>query len=140
MKGSSGGFVTIESKISSGKCLTLKKELVLYDNKRQPNQLFEMVNSEQGQVYLKCQENGNVLTLKEEFAKDGVGFVGMPYANQPTQKFRIQEFTPGLNEYLIYSCCGKMLDVCEWKNKNDTVVHQWLFNGGDNQLWSIKKV
>ena len=40
MKGSFAGYYTLEPKFLSGKCLTLKNELVLYDNKRQPNQTF----------------------------------------------------------------------------------------------------
>jgi hypothetical protein len=54
MKGNFDGYYTLEPKFLSGKCLTLKNELVLYDNKRQPNQIFEIVSVEQGQAYLKC--------------------------------------------------------------------------------------
>jgi len=40
MKGNFAGYYTLEPKFLSGKCITLKNELVLYDNKRQPNQTF----------------------------------------------------------------------------------------------------
>ena len=32
-----------------------------------------------------------------------------------------------------------MLDVNEWKDKNDTPIIQWAFNGGENQIWHLKK-
>ena len=32
-----------------------------------------------------------------------------------------------------------MLDVNECRDKNDTHVNQWNFNGGENQIWHLKK-
>lgn len=59
-------LVTIETKMNSGKCLTLRntEDLVLYDKKPHKSQVFEIVKTDLGQVYFKCQESNNAITLK----------------------------------------------------------------------------
>ena len=43
----------------------------------------------------------------------------------------------GSKEYYIYTYCGKVLDVCEGKKSNGTLIIQWEFNGEENQLWNF---
>jgi capsule polysaccharide modification protein KpsS len=45
--------------------------------------------------------------------------------------------SPHSGEHIIYTFCGKVLDVCECKIKKDSQVFQYTFNAGDNQLWRI---
>jgi hypothetical protein len=55
------------------------------------------------------------------------------------QRFRLQEVSPGTEEYIIYTFCGKVLDCFEAGKANCTKIIQWEFNGGDNQKWIVKK-
>lgn len=51
----------------------------------------------------------------------------------------MQEISPQTNEYLIYTFCGKVLDLNESSKKNNTAIHQWSFHGEENQIWTLHK-
>lgn len=58
-------------------------------------------------------------------------------SGQPNQKFRIDESEPGSKDYVLYTYCGKVLDVAEEGKKNGTQVIQWDYHGGKNQLFNF---
>ncbi len=38
---------------------------------------------------------------------------------------------------MIYTYCGKALDVAEEGSENGAQVIQWDYHGGENQLWNF---
>jgi hypothetical protein len=69
--------------------------------------------------------------------EDGGRLVEEEYTGKRSQKFRVVEMSPHSGDHIIYTFCGKVLDVCECKIKKESLVFQYTFNGGDNQLWRI---
>lgn len=59
--------------------------------------------------FIKCKKDKKYLTV--ESAADGARVYTAAKSNQPNQKFRIDETKSGSKEYVIYTFCGKVLDV-----------------------------
>jgi hypothetical protein len=49
------------------------------------------------------------------------------------------EMSPHSGEYIIYTFCGKVFDVCGGVIKKGSIVFQYSFNGGNNQLWKVRQ-
>lgn len=52
-------------------------------------------------------------------------FTSKKQKNNSQQKFRIDESKPGSHEFVIYTFCGKVLDVAEQSKENGAQVIQW---------------
>lgn len=71
-----------------------------------------------------------------ESDQNGAKFFTSEKTGNPNQRFTISD---GGNhkQHVIYTYCGKCLDVFEAKKSNGTKVIQWEPNGNKNQLWSF---
>lgn len=79
--------------------------------------------------------------MENESHENGAQVVAGVGKNRSNQKWRFQQSDAFKNEYYIYCChSGKVLDLCEGKESNNTKVIQWEFHGRDNQLWIVKEV
>ena len=72
-----------------------------------------------------------------EGPQNGAKIYSAPKTKQANQQFRLDESSPGSKEYVIYTYCGKVLDVAEEGKKNGTQVIQWDYHGGENQLFNL---
>jgi len=87
---------------------------IIWDGYNGENQNFTIV--QQGPDYfIKCKKNKGYLTVESQ--ADGARIRTSP---QPTaqSRFRIDETSQGSREYIIYTFCGKVLDVAEGGKKN----------------------
>lgn len=85
--------------------------------------------------YIKCRKNGQYLTVESN--QNGARVYTAPKNNQPNQRFRVDDAKPGSTDKVIYTYCGKVLDVLEGGKKNGARVSQYDYNGGKNQLWNF---
>ena len=76
--------------------------------------------------YIRSKQGGLVLTV--EGPNDGARLYLAPQNGQPNQKFRIDE-KPGSKDHIIYTYCGKVLDVLEWKKDDGARVSQFTYTG-----------
>lgn len=72
-----------------------------------------------------------------ESAANGAKIYTAAKNNQANQLFRVDDAKPGSSDKVIYTYCGKALDVLEASKKNGARVSQYDFNGGKNQLWNF---
>ena len=84
--------------------------------------------------YIKSKQTGNFLTV--EGPNDGAKVFLAPKSGQPNQKFRIDE-KAGTKDHIIYTYCGKALDVLEWKKDDGARISQYTYSGEKNQLWNF---
>lgn len=97
------------------------------------NQCFTIIQ-EGPSWYIKSKLNGQFLTV--EGPQDGAKIFLSPKSGQDNQKFRIDE-KQGSKDHVIYTYCGKVLDVLEWKKDNGARISQYTYSGGKNQLWNF---
>ena len=137
-------YYTIKSK-HSGRVLDIcqdtdkKGQLIIYDGCGTDNQIFSL--RQQGlEVEIVSKKSNKILTIATNSPKNGAPIVEDSAQGLPGQRFRIQESSPGSNEYIIFTFCGKVLDCCQASKDNGTKIIQWEFNGGSNQKWELKKI
>jgi hypothetical protein len=87
---------------------------------------------------LRNRQSGLFLTVANNSDKNGAVLIEEPATNQRNQKYRLQEINLNSGEYVIFTFCGKALDICENSWKNGTRIIQWDFHGKDNQKWILK--
>lgn len=107
---------------------------IIWDGYAGDNQCFTLIQ-EGPDWYIKCKKNGQFLTV--ESAANGAKIFTSPKSGQPNQKFRIDDKKPGSKQHVIYTYCGKALDVLEAKKDNGARVSQYDYNGNKNQLWNF---
>lgn len=108
--------------------------LILWEGYAGENQQFTFI--QQGpDWYIKCKKNNQYLTV--ENATNGAKIYTAPKSNTPNQKFRIDDSKPGSKDHIIYTFCGKVLDVLEDKKDNGARVSQYDYTGNKNQLWNF---
>lgn len=77
--------------------------------------------------------------MKGSSESDGAHIVEETYdPDKPSHHFRVQEIGPQSEEVYIYTFCGKVLDIYEQRFKNETIVMQYAWNGGDNQIFTMR--
>lgn len=96
--------------------------LIIWDGYAADNQSFTVAQCGPD-VYIKCKKDGKYLTV--ESAADGARIYTAAKNKQPNQKFRLDEQGGDSKEYVIYTFCGKVLDVAEASKKNGAQVIQW---------------
>ena len=96
------------------------------------NQMFTIVK-EAGYWLIRA-KNGQFLTVTGP--QDNAPIVLAPKTGQENQRFNIQEH-PGSKDHIIYTYCGKVLDVLGELKENGSIVGQYNFTGGKNQLWNF---
>lgn len=102
-----------------------KGSLILWDGYNGDNQAFTII--QQGPDYLiKCRQTKGFLTV--ENASDGARIFLSPQPT-PQSKFRLDETKSGSHEYIIYTFCGKVLDVFQGEKAKGTQVIQFTYNG-----------
>ena len=144
MMGFQDGLYSIKSK-HAGRVLDMCQDVdrrgmaILYDDYKQPNQQFFLKPSGV-EVQIVSKQTGKTLTVAANSPNNGAPVFEEPAQGMEGQRFRLQEVSPGSNEYIIYTFCGKVLDCCEGKKSNGTKVIQWEFNGGENQKWLLKRL
>ena len=84
-------------------------------------------------------KSGDYLTVANNSDQNGATVVEYPLSHRRNQRFRLQEVTPGGGEFVIFTFCGKALDICENSHKNGTRIIQWDFHSEDNQKWLLKQ-
>lgn len=126
--------------VKSGRVIDLCQEgehqgtLIIWDGYGGENQQFTV--KQKGPNYLlKCRKTKQFLTV--EGPQNGARIFCSPKTGEANQFFRIDENSPGSKEYVIYTYCGKVLDVAEEGKKNGTQVIQWDYHGGKNQLFNF---
>ena len=107
--------------------------LVIWKSNKGENQSFTFVPCGNGEYHIKCRINKTYLTV--EGPHNGARVFAGKKSHQANQKFRIDEKTPDGKEHIIYTYCGKVLDICEASKKEGAQVIQYDFNGGKNQMW-----
>ena len=110
-----------------------KGSLIIWDGYNGDNQAFGVVQ-DGADYFLKCRQNKAFLTV--ENANDGARVF---LSAQPTQqsRFRLDETSSGSRKFIIYTFCGKVLDLFQGINDNGTPVVQWTYNGNSNQVWYL---
>lgn len=114
-----------------------KGQLIIYDSWGGQNQHFAIQHKNLYVCFVN-KASGMHLTVANDSDKNGAILVEQPFANKKSQLFRMQEIYPSLGEFVIFTFCGKALDICEDSWKNGTRIIQWDFHGKDNQKWKIK--
>jgi hypothetical protein len=135
------GYVSLSPKDTPKLVLDMppgpQMQLILYDDHGGSNQQFSVAKCDFGQVSLRLR-SGKALAVQNQSEDDGARIIEEEFTDSPGQRFRMQEVSPHSGEYIIYTFCGKVFDVCEGSVKKDTVVFQYTFNGGNNQLWKVR--
>ena len=116
--------------------------MLIYKWQNAPNQKFAFRPVGGGKYAIFCAKNNMTVEVPEGSTKNGEQIV----CSQPNKKENeFWQFIPvsdkrfaGKNAQYIKSYCGKALDVCEGKAKNDQKVIQWDHNDGKNQIWIIE--
>lgn len=110
-----------------------KGSLIIWDGYNGDNQAFGVVQ-DGADYFLKCRQNKAFLTV--ENANDGARVF---LSAQPTQqsRFRLDETSSGSRKFIIYTFCGKVLDLFQGIKDNGTPVIQWTYNGNSNQVWYL---
>jgi hypothetical protein len=108
--------------------------LILWEGYAGENQQFTLVQ-EGPDWYIKCKKNGQYLTV--ENGTNGCKITTAPKSNTPNQKFRIDDAKPGSKDHVIYTFCGKALDILEDKKDNGARISQYDYSGKKNQLWNF---
>lgn len=119
-------------------------QIILYKWNNGANQKFAFRAVGNNKYAIFCSKNNMTVEVPEGQNKDGVQIT----CSQPNKKDNeFWELIPcndahfkGKNAFYIKSWCGKALDVCEGKAKNDQKVIQWAYNGNKNQIWVIEPV
>jgi hypothetical protein len=129
-------FYSIVSK-KAGKVLDIAQDgphqgsLIIWDGWAGENQSFTIIQD--GPDYLiRCRKDGGFLTVESD--ADGARLFTAPQPG-PTSRFRFDETKPKSKEYIIYTFCGKTIDLWQGDKHNGTQVIQWTFNGNSNQIW-----
>ena len=108
--------------------------LIIWDSNKGDNQSFTLSPAVNGQYRIKCKANGQFLTV--ENGSNGAKIMTAPKSKtNHNQLFRLDQPNPDKKEYVIYTYCGKALDICEASKKKGTQIIQWDLNGNSNQLW-----
>ena len=107
--------------------------IIIWKSNKGENQSFAFSSCGVGEYNIKCKANGQFLTVAD--ASNGARIYTAGKTNQPNQKFRIEEKEAGKKEHIIYTFCGKVLDICEASKKDGAQVIQYDFSGSKNQLW-----
>lgn len=89
-------------------------------------------------MLIQNKKSGKYLAVANQSDKNGAIIHEEPLHHQRHQKFRLQEASPGSGEFIIFTFCGKALDICENSHKNNTRIIQWDFHSADNQKWLLK--
>jgi len=116
---------------------TNKGQLIIYDSWGGPNQQFSILHKNLYVCFVN-KGSGLYLTVANDSDKNGAVLVEQPFANKKSQLFRLQEIYPSLGEFVVFTFCGKALDICEDSWKNGTRIIQWDFHGKDNQKWKLR--
>lgn len=112
-----------------------KGMLIIYDNYKQPNQLFKFVNAGSGYHIVSAKSN-KMLTVAANSSNNGVPIFEEPLPNLEGQVFRLKQSSN--NEFFIETFCGKVLDCFEERKDNGTRVIQYDFSGNNNQKWILE--
>lgn len=125
--------------VLSGKVLDVaqdgpfKGSTIIWEGYAGDNQCFTLV--QEGPSFLiKCKQGGLYLTVESD--ANGAKLYLAPKSNDPKQRFKIDE-KKDEKDHIIYTFCGKALDVAGASKKDGAQVVQWEFNGGKNQLWNF---
>lgn len=141
------GEYVLCSKISQNKVLDVSQNssnfgnLVLYDYNGQNNQIFKIaqVTDTNSPFYvIQSKKSNKVLTVEGYSEDNGKNIIEEAYQNKDAQKFKIREINPG--EIVLYTFCGKVIDIAGCSTKNDAAIIQWQYNGGNNQIWVLRPV
>jgi hypothetical protein len=109
-------FYEIISK-SAGKVLDCsqdqenKGQLIIYESWGGYNQHFAIIHKNLYVSFLN-RATGLYLTVANDSDKNGAVIVEQPFSNKKSQLFRMQEIYPSLGEFVIFTFCGKALDIC----------------------------
>ena len=85
--------------------------------------------------YLKCKKDNLYLTVEGD--EDGARVVAKEKTKAQNQRFRLDHYEPDSQEYIIYTYCGKVLDVAEASEDNGARIIQWEYSGDKNQRWTL---
>ena len=107
--------------------------LIIWKSNKGENQSFTFSPCGGGQFHIKCKINKQYLTV--EGPHNGARIFTSKKTGQANQKFRVDETEPGSKEHVIYTYCGKVLDICEANKDNGTQIIQYDFSGDKNQRW-----
>ena len=107
--------------------------LIIWKSNKGDNQSFTFAPCGVGEYHIKCKANNAYLTVENN--SNGARIYTSAKTNQPNQKFRIEEKEAGSKEHVIYTFCGKVLDICEASKKDGAQVIQYDYSGDKNQLW-----
>lgn len=142
--GKSRGVFSLVSKLS-GKCIDISQgsdslgEVFLYDFHKGDNQKYNVLDIGQ-LVSFQSLKSGKLLTIEASKDQNGALVIEAASEGLPSQMFKLQETTPGSQEYLIYTFCGKVLDCCASGTSNGTKIIQWDMHGKPNQIWKLVKI
>lgn len=141
------GEYFLYSKISHNKVLDVSQNssnfgnLVLYDYNGQNNQIFKISKATESNspfYVIQSKKSNKVLTVEAYSEDNGKNIIEEAYQNKDAQKFKIREINQG--EIVLYTFCGKVVDIEGFSTKNDTRIIQWPYNGGNNQIWVLRPV
>jgi len=91
-----------------------------------------------GNVYaIINKQSSKALSLANESLADGVSVVQQTWANQDTQKWRIEPYGGGYYKIVNYYS-HRLLDVAGMQYRNGNHLYQWIFNFQPSQEWIIK--
>lgn len=108
--------------------------LILWDGYGGENQQFTFIQ-DGPDYFIKNRKSHRYLTV--ENPGNGARIFEAPLNKQPNQRFRIDDAKPGSTDKVIYTFCGKVLDVLEGAKQNGAIISQYDFNGNSNQLWNF---
>lgn len=134
-------FVYIES-LAAGRVLDVSQEgdskdqLMIYDKHRGSTQQFALLTNHLEVTFLN-RHSGLYLTVANNSDKNGAVVREEPQSHQRSQRFRLQESSSGSGEFVIFTFCGKALDICENSRSNGTRIIQWDFHSQNNQKWIL---
>ena len=83
-------------------------------------------------------KSGDYLTVANNSDNNGATLMEFPLSHRRNQRFRLQQVKPGSGQFVIFTFCGKALDICENSRKDGTKIIQWDFHSEDNQKWRLK--
>ncbi len=109
-----------------------------WDNARQPNQTWQVVDLGGGEVAIMASHSNKALTVQGRRTYNGANIVQREWRNMPFQRWRIEDVGQGYYR-IVNVGSGKVLDVTGQSRINGASIQQWDYANQRNQQWRFQQ-